>query len=176
MANYHYYRRAAGTFGSGPGSIWFNGREYVYRGYAYENFIDAYNYAQLMLLHPSTAPPSMLTVLAEPALPPSANDRQLMRRFGIEFIAGHYFYGIYRYDRLNDACAFARLAPGHEVCRHSVQIAHATQHLNLLQERRMVDGKGKNLKARPGGRIGHYDIFPGNAPTSLAFKRKPLSK
>ena len=176
MATYHYYRRAAGTCGSGPGSIRFNGRDYLYRGYAYENFIDAYNYAQLMLLHPSNAPPSTQTVPTKPVPSPSADDLLLMQQFGIVFIAGRYFYGAYRYDCLDDACAFARLAPGHDICQHNLQIAHAAHHLNLLQARHMVDGKGKALRMRPTGRIGHYDIFPENAPTPLPFKRRPLRK
>lgn len=176
MATYHYYRRAAGTFGSGPGSIRFNGRDYLYRGYAYENFIDAYNYAQLMLLHPSSAQPSPQAILAKRVPSPSADDLLLMQQFGIAFVAGHYFYGTYRYDCLGDACAFARRAPGHDICQHNVKIAHAAHHLNLLQARRMVDGRGKSLKIRPTGRIGHYDIFPENAPTSLLFRRSLLRK
>ena len=176
MATYHYYRRAAGTFGSGPGSIQFDGRNYHYRGYAYENFIDAYDYAQLMLLHPSSAPSPTDTALTKRVLPPSANDVRLMQRLGIVFVAGHYFYDTYRYDCLGDACAFAALAPGRDICQRNVQIAHAAHHLNLLQERQMVDGKGKALKVRDTGRIGHYDIFPENAPTSHLFKRSPLRK
>ena len=171
MATYHYYRRAAGTFGSGPGSIRFNGRNYLYRGYAYENFIDAYNYAQLMLIHPSSAPPSTQAVPEKRVSSPSADDLLLMQQFGIVFIAGHYFYGTYRYDCLGDACAFARIAPGHDICQHNLKIAHSTHHLNLLHARHMVDGTGKTLKIRPTGRIGHYDIFPENAPTPLLFKR-----
>ncbi|MGW8392708.1 hypothetical protein [Pseudoduganella sp. HUAS MS19] len=174
MANYRYYWRAVGTFGSGPSSIWFNGRNYLYRGYAYDNFIDAYNYAQLMLMHPSRAPPAALTLLAGRVLPPSADEFQSMQRFGIEFVAGHYFYGVYRYDCLKDACAFAALAPGHEVCRRNLQVAHAAHHLNRLQERHMVDGRSQAMQVRPGGRIGHYDIFPENGPTFLRFRRSPL--
>lgn len=176
MATYHYYRRAVGTFGSGPSSIRFNGRDYLYRGYAYENFIDAYNYAQLMLLHPSSAPLSTQAIFTKRVPPPSADDLRLMQQFGIEFVAGHYFYGAYRYDCLGDACAFASVAPGQPIYQRNLQIARAAHHLNLLQERYMVDGKGKTLKLRSTGRIGHYDIFPANAPTSLLFKRSLLRK
>jgi hypothetical protein len=176
MTIYHYYRRATGTFGSGPGSIRFNGREYLYRGYAYENFIDAYNYAQLMLLHPSRAPPSGLTGPTKPLRAPSVDELRLMRQLGIVFVAGHYFYGTYRYDCLGDAYAFASQAPGQGIFQLNVQNARAAHHLNLLQERKMIDGKGSALKVRPGGRIGHYDIFPENAPPSTLFKRTLLRR
>lgn len=168
---YHYYRRAVSVFGSGPSSIWFNGRNYLYRGYAYEKFIDAYNYAQLMLVHPSVALPSSETELYDRVHAPSAEDLRLMQEFGVEFVAGRYYYGSYRYDLLVDACAFARLAPGQGICRHNLQIAYAARHMNLLQERRMVDSSGQALHYRPVGRIGHYDIFPENATTPLKFKR-----
>lgn len=168
---YHYYQRAASVFGSGPSSIWFNGRDYLYRGYAYEKFIDAYNYAQLMLLHPSIAPPSSQTARSERVPPPTADDLCLMQTFGVEFAAGRYYYGSYRYDCLVDACAFARLAPGQGISQHNVQFAHAARHMNLLQERHMVDRSGQALKYRPVGRIGHYDIFPENAPITIKFKR-----
>jgi hypothetical protein len=124
-----------------------------------------------MLLHPSTEPPSALTGSTKRVPPPSVDDIRLMRQFGVVFVAGHYFYGTYRYDRLADACAFASLAPGHDISQRNVQLAQAAHHLNLLQKHQMTDGNGNALKIRPNGRIGHYDIFPENAPHSLLFKR-----
>ena len=168
MTTYRYYRRAAGVFGSGPSSIKFNGRQYMYRGYAYDKFIDAYHYAQLMLLHPtlalSTAPMALPAQIHAPAIA----DRFTMRQLGIAYAAGRYFYGPYRYDCLNDACDFARLHPNQELSQANVRTALERQHMNLLAQRGMVDGS--DLKFVLGGRVGHYDIFPQNAPEALTFK------
>ncbi|WP_342114495.1 hypothetical protein [Pseudoduganella sp. OTU4001] len=177
MTTYRYYRRAAGVFGSGPSSISFNGRQYMYRGYAYDKFIDAYHYAQLMLLHPTLALPAAPIALPIQVHAPAAADRLTMRQLGVAYAAGRYFYGPYRYDCLNDACDFARLHPGQELSQPNVRTALEQQHMNQLQQRGMLDGS--DLKFLLGGRLGHYDIFPQNAPVALTFKlhrqAKPLA-
>lgn len=168
---YQYYRRAASTFGTGPGSIVFNGRDYVYRGYAYENYIDAFNYAFMLLLNPSSASSSSQPVRTNASPAPSLDALRLMRKIGIVFVAGHYYYGTYRYDSLHDACAYARLVPGQEISQQNVQLARAAHHINLLQMRRMQDASGKTIRYLPVGHIEHCDIFPESAPTTRTFKR-----
>jgi hypothetical protein len=140
----------------------------VYRGYAYDKFVDAYHYAQLMLLHPTLALPASAMALPAQIRAPATADRLTMRRLGIAYASGRYFYGPYRYDRLNDACDFARMHPGQELSHPNVRSALERQHMNQLQQRGMLGGT--DLKFLLGGRLGHYDIFPQNAPVALTFK------
>ena len=90
--------------------ITFNGRHYGYRGYRYERLADAVNYARLDRSRPfsNDAGPDD----APPELPPapSQNERALMGMLGITCAEGGFRWRQYRYERLADAIAYARLA------------------------------------------------------------------
>jgi hypothetical protein len=86
------------------------GWRYVYRGYRYDRLADAVAYARVDREHQrgqaalETSPP------ADEAPPmPSSGDLALMATWGIRFDAGVYTFQQYRYERLCDAVAYARL-------------------------------------------------------------------
>jgi hypothetical protein len=84
-------------------SISYNGRQYHYGMFRYDQLADAIAYARG---HPGDAG-------AEPAAAaidiPDASERRLMSSLAITFRNGVYHLGAYRYDRLADAVAYARL-------------------------------------------------------------------
>jgi hypothetical protein len=89
--------------------ITFNGRHFSYRGYCYDHFTDAVNYARLdrsRAFVDDDAPPAP----AEAPLPPTENERVLMSALGVSFVDGMYCWREYRYERLADALACAERA------------------------------------------------------------------
>lgn len=83
-------------------SISYNGRQYQYGMFRYDQLADAIAYARG---HPADAG-------AEPATAieiPDEIQRRLMSSLAITFRDGVYHLGAYRYDRLADAVAYARL-------------------------------------------------------------------
>jgi hypothetical protein len=93
------------------------GRYYHFRSYRYVRLEDAVAYARLV----GTRVARMLAEdelrgrgLEDDVKPPCAEDTALMQSLGVSFEAGQYVYEGYRYDRLADAVAYARL-------RHSRQ-------------------------------------------------------
>jgi hypothetical protein len=87
-----------------------DGLRYWYNGYRYDRLTDAVSYALLTRARPGPrepgAPHTQCTVVAAP----SDADRALMASLAIEFDAGAYRFGSYRYDRLADAVNYARSA------------------------------------------------------------------
>ena len=88
-------------------SIAFNGRHYLYGPYRYDNLTDALNYARLERANAGKQFGAMPA--PERVATPSESDRQLMKTLDISFVDGIYRLGAYRYDRLADAVAYARL-------------------------------------------------------------------
>lgn len=88
------------------------GWRYEYRGYRYDRLSDAVAYARLDRDREGQRRDDAAGVerLADeaPSLP-SEEDRLLMAQWAIEFEAGHYRFRDYRYERLSDAVAYARL-------------------------------------------------------------------
>lgn len=88
--------------------ITFNGRKYGYRGYRYDRFADAARYARLDRSRAFADPGVADTAPLEPTPAPSADERELMRTFVISFADGVFHWREYRYERLDDAVAYAR--------------------------------------------------------------------
>ena len=90
-------------------SITFNGRSYLYGPYRYDHLADAVNYARLRREHAGAG--GQVGTMPTPAQVemPSEPERRLMDTLEITFLHGVYRLGAYRYDRLADAVAYARL-------------------------------------------------------------------
>jgi hypothetical protein len=86
------------------------GWRYEYRGYRYDRLADAVAYAKLDRVEPRGEAIRERSLLAdEPPTMPSSEDRKLMDTWDIGFDAGIYTFQNYRYERLCDAVAYARL-------------------------------------------------------------------
>jgi hypothetical protein len=86
------------------------GRRYEYRGYRYDRLADAVAYARLDREHPrGQAAPEASPQADEPPPLPSNDERAQMATWDIRFDAGIYTFQNYRYERLCDAVAYARL-------------------------------------------------------------------
>ena len=90
-------------------SIAFNGRHYLYGPYRYDHLADAVNYARLQLTNASAGERFGSMPAPEQVEAPSESQRQLMNTLDITYLDGVYRLGAYRYDRLADAIAYARL-------------------------------------------------------------------
>lgn len=88
-------------------SIGYNGRSYHYRGFRYDRFMDALNYARLDGARGDGAAGEQTAMDQVPL--PTESDRALMQTLAITFEDGKYRWGEYRYDRLDDAVAYATL-------------------------------------------------------------------
>jgi hypothetical protein len=89
-------------------SIAYDGVRYYYDSYRYDRLDDAVNYARLQR---SRAANQAWISMPTPAIVggPGDSDRRTMASSGITYEAGVYRLGEYRYDRLDDALAHARL-------------------------------------------------------------------
>jgi len=87
--------------------ITFNGRQYGYRGYRYDRFTDAVNYARLDRSRAFADPGADDASPLERTSAPSEAELALMRTLGIRFADGAFHWREYRYDRLADAVAYA---------------------------------------------------------------------
>ena len=85
-------------------SVSYNGRQYQFGQYRYDQVADAIHYAER---HPGEAHESGSA--AAPMEIPDPDQRELMRSLAITFHDGLYHLGDYRYERLTDAVAYARL-------------------------------------------------------------------
>jgi hypothetical protein len=88
--------------------ISYDGRSYQYNGYRYDGLADAIGYAKLMRSQRACDNPAGPFVPHAMATAPSDADRAVMLTHGIEFEAGWYRFGGYRYDRLADAVGYAQ--------------------------------------------------------------------
>ena len=86
-----------------------SGRSFHYRGYRYDRLVDAVNYARLDRGRPLEDAASVQAGPLETALLPTAAERELMRALAITFRDGVFHLRDYRYDRLADAVAYAKL-------------------------------------------------------------------
>jgi len=88
--------------------ITFNGRKYGYRGYRYDRFADAANYARLDRSRAFAAADEDAGAPLERTPAPRGEDLELMRPLGVSFADGVFHWREYRYERLDDAVAYAR--------------------------------------------------------------------
>jgi hypothetical protein len=88
--------------------ITFNGREYGYRGYRYDRFTDAVNYARLDRSRAFADPGVDEGAPLERTPVPNEAEIEVMRTLGITFADGRFHWREYRYERLSDAVAYAR--------------------------------------------------------------------
>jgi hypothetical protein len=88
--------------------ITFNGRKYGYRGYRYDRFADAVNYARLDRSRAFADPGVDDGPPLERTPVPSEAELRVMRKLGITLADGVFHWREYRYDRLADAVAYAR--------------------------------------------------------------------
>jgi hypothetical protein len=87
-----------------------DGHRYLYNGYRYDRWEDAVDQAELMLSRPlEKNPAGPFTQQSAHADAPSDADLGVMASLGIRPEAGLYRFEGYRYDRLADAIAYARL-------------------------------------------------------------------
>ncbi|QPF74057.1 hypothetical protein G8A07_14790 [Roseateles sp. DAIF2] len=89
-------------------AISFNGRHFQYRSYRYEHLSEAVAYARLEqhavpALPPVRDPEPFLEVVERP----TPAQRRVMENLGISYRLGYYRWGPYRYERLEDAIAYA---------------------------------------------------------------------
>ena len=105
--------------------IAFNGRQYFHGPYRYDSLADAVNYARLERANAGARAQISATPAPEQVEAPSESQRLLMNTLGITFVRGVYQLGAYRYDRLADAVAYARLDVNHET--QAVRIATSSQ-------------------------------------------------
>ena len=87
-----------------------DGLAYHYNGYRYDRLKDAVSYAFLTRARPGPREPGGPHPQSAAVAAPSDADRALMASLAIEFDAGAYRFGNYRYDRLADAVNYARSA------------------------------------------------------------------
>ena len=92
--------------------VTFDGRYYHFRQYRYERLDDALRYAAAQQCKPGYRPDPAFVPQWLPAWAPDMAQRATMRELAIGFDAGRFCVGSYRYDRLDDAIAFARLVQG----------------------------------------------------------------
>jgi hypothetical protein len=91
-------------------SINYDGLRYRYNGYRYDHFADAVRYARLMRSRPSQQDPGGPFTHGQTVAAPTEADRKLMALMAIRFEAGAYRFESFRYDRLEDAVNYAKLA------------------------------------------------------------------
>jgi hypothetical protein len=89
-------------------AVTYNGRQYQFGQYRYDQVADAIHYAQR---HPGEAEDAR-PASAAPEVP-DKTQRELMASLDISFRDGVYHLGEYRYERLHDAVAYARLRRVH---------------------------------------------------------------
>ncbi|SNS65321.1 hypothetical protein SAMN06265795_104293 [Noviherbaspirillum humi] len=89
--------------------IRFDGRDYRYREYRYEQLKDAINYARLEQKESNHRPPPEMAPVWVPPEMPTAEELRRMDEFGVTFDGRYYHYAEFRYDRLADAVKYAAL-------------------------------------------------------------------
>ncbi|HVJ63180.1 MAG TPA: hypothetical protein VM555_10770 [Tahibacter sp.] len=90
-------------------SVGFDGRHYQYNGYRYDRLADAIAHVALTRTRPSLLEPKGPYSPERSAEPPTARDRETMASLGIVAIGSAYRWRAFRYDRLEDAVAYATL-------------------------------------------------------------------
>lgn len=90
----------------------FDGHRYRFRAYRYDRLDDALRYARIEHALPGFAADPAFRPLWLPAWQPDAAQRGLMARWHIAFEGGRFALGPWRYDRLDDAVAYAQRTAG----------------------------------------------------------------
>lgn len=90
----------------------FDGRAYHYRQYSYDRVEDALNYARLERARPGPHLEATAPLRWRQFTAPTRHEREQMTEHGIDYQAGRFVYGPYRYDVLADALDYAARQPG----------------------------------------------------------------
>ncbi|WP_338758962.1 hypothetical protein [Massilia sp. METH4] len=88
--------------------VTFDGHHYHFRQYRYEHLDDALRYARSQHAKPGYERDASFVPQWLPEWTPDAAQRAAMRELSIGFDHGRFSVGPYRYDRLEDALAYAR--------------------------------------------------------------------
>jgi hypothetical protein len=88
----------------------FDGAQYVYNGFRYDDLSDALAYATLMQSRPEQFDKSSVLTLPRGFSPPTDAQRTQMATLGIELVGHVYHFAGYHYDQLADAVAYAALS------------------------------------------------------------------
>lgn len=86
-----------------------DGTHFLFSGYRYSKLGDALNYARLVRERPELPSRGHAVVAGRAVTVPSQAARQRMAEYGIVMVAGTFRLGEFRYDRLEDAVAYAQL-------------------------------------------------------------------
>jgi len=87
--------------------VTFDGRHYRFRQFRYDAAADALCYARLQHDRPGFRPDPAFCPQWLPPWQPDMEQLTQMRVLGISMQGGRFGFGPYRYDRLEDAVAFA---------------------------------------------------------------------
>lgn len=90
--------------------VTFDGFHYHFQQYRYERLDDALRYADAQRRKPGYRPDPSFVPSWLPEWEPDESQRATMHALAIGFDHGRFSVGPYRYDRLEDAVAFARQA------------------------------------------------------------------
>lgn len=91
--------------------ITFDGKRYSFRSYRYDRFQDALRYAMMEHVKCGNQRDPGFTPRWSPPFRPSNDDETEMRQHGIQFADGAFRFHEYRYERLEDALAYALKHP-----------------------------------------------------------------
>lgn len=86
-----------------------DGTSYFFSGYRYAKLADALSYARLMRERPELPSRGHAVATSQTSAAPTEASRELMAKLGIDLDAGVFRFGGFRYDRLEDAVAYAKL-------------------------------------------------------------------
>lgn len=90
-------------------AVHFDGRSYAYSGYRYDRLADAIAHVALTRARPALLDPPVACFSKEVLAPMSVSEREAMATLGIVAVGSSYCWKTYRYDRLDDAVAYAEL-------------------------------------------------------------------
>lgn len=90
-------------------AIGWDGLHYSYHGYCYDRLADAVAYAELRRERSDEPDPGGSFTPAQPRVPPNETQLRLMALWSVDWEKGHYRFGPYRYDKLEDALNYAQL-------------------------------------------------------------------
>lgn len=96
--------------------VTFDGKRYAFRQYRYDRFHDALRYAMGEHVKDGFVSDDAFCPIWKAAYCPSGDEEAAMQSHRISYVEGHFVFGCYRYDRLDDAIAFAEIHPESAGC------------------------------------------------------------
>ncbi|UGQ45875.1 hypothetical protein [Massilia endophytica] len=98
-------------FNDARAGIWFDGRQFCFREYHYDQVGDARRYAALVRMRPESRMPATRAPSRSPLKDPTPGEEVVMLQLGIRFDGRYYTAGPYRYDRFLDAAQYVLSHP-----------------------------------------------------------------